>query len=676
MQELPAGTITLLFSDIEGSTALLLRLGDRYAEVLSDQRVLLRAAFERAGGHELGTEGDSFFVVFSRAIDALNAVVDAQRALATHPWPEGAAVRVRMGLHTGEPARQADGYVGLDVHRAARIAASAHGGQVVLSSSTREVVGAELAGVVDFRDLGWHRLKDLPQSERIFQLLAPGLDVDFPPLKSLGARSNLPMPPTPLVGRRRELDALPGMLREPASRLVTLTGVGGTGKTRLALAVASALDHDFPDGVFFVSLAAVTDLGVAWTVIADALDVAADGPTAGAVAEHLAGRSALIVFDNVEQFPAAGEMVAHLRAAAPEVAILVTSRRPLHVRGEHEYPLPPLPVPPAEVASVAEVSSSEATALFVQRASMVRPGFGLTDENAVDVAEICRRLDGLPLAIELAASRSKLLSPCALLARFDDRLGFKTVDTDRPRRQQSLRDTIAWSHDLLAPEFQGPFRRAGVFVDGCSLEAFARVAHTGADPIDAEDAYDIVAELVDHSLVTIADGRDGEPRVGMLQTIRDFAREQLTRVGELDDASRGHAQHYLRVAQVANDEIRGPQQRVVLDRIEAEHGNLRAALAWSLAPDRSDADAVVGLQLCNALSWFWYTHGHAAEGRRWFERAIARAPAQSRAEAADALRGLAILLDQLGEENAAQGALERSLGLAPRSMTGTRSHER
>jgi class 3 adenylate cyclase/predicted ATPase len=363
MRELPTGTVTLLFSDIEGSTALLGRLGERYGEAPSAQRALMRAAVSACRGLEMGTDGDRFFVVFESVGDAVGCCLEAQRALAGHDWPGGVAVRVRMGLHSGEPAVQEDDYVGMDVHRAARIAAAAHGGQVVLSDATRHLVESRLAAGVSVRDLGWRRLKDIEAPERIYQLAGPGLAEEFPPLKSLGAPSRLPVPMTPLVGRESELAQVRAALMRPGIRLVTLTGTGGVGKTRLSLAAAASLDQAFPHGVFFVALAAVRDAGVMWKTIADGLDVTGDGPAADAVTGYLRDRRALLVLDNLEQLHGAAGVVAGLLAAAPGLVVLATSRRPLHLPAEQELPVPPLEVP-REAGSVEQVAGCGAARLF------------------------------------------------------------------------------------------------------------------------------------------------------------------------------------------------------------------------------------------------------------------------------------------------------------------------
>jgi predicted ATPase len=659
----------MLFSDIEGSTALLSRLGQRYGEDLSAQRAMLRAAFFASRGQEMGTEGDSFFVVFESAGDAIGCCVAAQRALSGHDWPGGVAVRVRMGLHSGEPDRHEDGYVGLDVHRAARIAATAHGGQVVLSEATWHLVQSRLPAGVAVRDLGWHRLKDIEAAEHIYQLAAVGLQEQFPPLKSLGAQTSLPLPMTPLVGQDHLLGQICAAVRRPGVRLVTLTGTGGVGKTRLALAAASSLGEAFPHGVFFVSLAAVHEAEVMWKTIAGGLDVGGDRPAA-AVTEHLSDRAALLVLDNLEQLDGAASVVAALLAAAPDLAVLATSRRPLHLQGEHEQPVLPLEVP--RDAGLTEAVACSAAQLFVQQADMVMPGFALTERNAADVVAICRRLDGLPLAIELAASRVKLLAPRALLARLGHSLGLATDDVGRPLRQQTLRNTIAWSYDLLAPDLAEVFRRAGVFAAGCDLEALAAVAMAdhgqGATAGTGPDPLQPVAGLLDVSLITVTEGADGEPRVGMLETIREYALERLEQAGEQDDTRRRHANYYAAFAERAHDQLRGPAHLASLVSLEAEHDNLRAALSWSLearAASRASDDerAAVGLRLVQALAQFWYQHGYATEGRRWLERAVELASDDARAPLAKVAHWLGVLLEQQGELDAALPLFERGLAV-------------
>ena len=658
----------MLFTDIEGSTALVNRLGDRYGEALSAQRALMRAAIAECRGREMGTEGDSFFVVFESAGDAVGCCLAAQRALAGHPWPGGTAVRVRMGLHSGEPVRHEDGYIGMDVHRAARIAAAAHGGQVVLSDATRLLAQSRLPAGVSVRDLGFHRLKDIEAQERIYQLVGAGLREDFPALKSLGTQASLPAPLTPLVGRDGDLERLRAAITRPDVRLMTLTGTGGVGKTRLALAAAASLAEAFPHGVFFIALAAVRDAEIMWKTLAESLGVAGDGPAADLVTAYLGERRALLVLDNLEQLDQAATAVAALLAAAAGVTVLATSRRPLHLPGEHEQPVPALELP--RDADVAAVAASGAAQLFAQQAGMVRPGFALTEGNAADIAAICGRLDGLPLAIELAASRVRLLAPKALLARLDQSLGLAAADAGRPLRQQTMRNLVAWSYDLLAPAAAEAFRRMSVFAGGCDLDALAAVAAGGDGPAAAADPLQLAADLMDVSLITVTEGAGDEPRAGMLETIRQYALEQLELAGDLDDACRAHAQHYAGVAERADEQLRGsgPAHLDALDRLEAEHDNLRAALAWALGTSAaglagSDDRAGLGLRLVDALGLFWYRRGYLAEGQRWLQRAVELTAADGGAPLAQAAHWLGVLLEQQGETRASLALFERSLAI-------------
>ncbi len=656
MPELPTGTITMLFSDIEGSTRLLGRLGERYPAVLSVQRKILRQAIGACRGYEMGTEGDSFFVVFGSAADAVRCCVTAQRNLAGEDWPAGIAVQVRMGLHSGEPIRHEDGYVGMDVHRAARIAATAHGGQVVLSEVTRSLAGIALTGDVSVKDLGWHRLKDIEEPERIYQLVADGLAGQFPALRSLGAQTSLPEPPSPLIGRDDELARLAGMAVQPGIRLITLTGAGGVGKTRLALAVAAALGPVFEHGVYFVPLAAVRDGEVLWKSIADLLDVTGPGPAEAVVTGHLRGRHALLVLDNLEQLDQASGAVGSLLAGAPGVVVLATSRSPLHLTGEHQYPVRPLSVPGGQ--DLAEVAATGAARLFAQQAAMVRPGFALTGGNCADIAAICRRLDGLPLAIELAAARVRLLSPGALLARLATSLSLTTPDTGRPARHQALRSTIAWSYELLSADRQEQLMRTSAFTGGCDLEAFSAVAlaDPGADPLPA------VSDLLDASLITVSDDDRGEPRVGMLETIREFARERLSQDGSSGRIRRRHASYYAGLAEQLSGELRGPGRLAVLRRFEIEIGNMHAALDWAFGAEAGEADRTgAGLRLVQALAPFWYEHGHAGEGRRWLRRALELADGGP--QAGQLTHWLGVLLQQQGQNELAIQFLERSLAI-------------
>ncbi|HSD81714.1 MAG TPA: adenylate/guanylate cyclase domain-containing protein, partial [Solirubrobacteraceae bacterium] len=618
---LPVGTVTLLFTDIEGSTRLLDRLGDRYAGVLADHRRLLRDAFAAAGGAEVDTQGDAFFVAFARAGDAVRAAVAAQRALVAHPWPGGMAVRVRMGIHSGEPATTGDGYVGLDVHRGARICAAGHGGQVLVSGSTRALLGDRPGGGIAWRDLGDHRLKDLPAPERLFQLVVDGLPADFPPVKSLDDRpTNLPAQLTPLVGRRRELGELAAMLERDATRLVTLTGPGGSGKSRLSLEVAGEWRELHPGWVFAVELAPVADPGLAGPAIADALGLLADGgePARETLLRGLAGQPVLLVLDNFEHLLPAAPLLAELLAGCPRLRVLVTSRAPLRLSGEHRYEVRPLP-------------ADDAVALFLERARAVRPGLALDDATRRPVTAICARLEGLPLAIELAAARSGLLPPPALLERLEAPLALLTAGArDRPERQQTMRATIDWSFRLLTGAERDALAALSVFAGGFALDAADAVA--GA-------SLDVLGALVDASLLRGSDRADGEPRFSMLETIREYGREQLAEAGRAAAVAARHARFFRDLVRDTVSEPWGPRIERGLAVVEREHDNVRAALGWAV-----EHDPVLAVELAGGLVWFWDTHGHLAEGRRWLDLALARgrdAPPAARARACFAVVRLA-----------------------------------
>src|SRR3989440_6154928 len=495
IRNLPTGTVTLLFTDIEGSTHLLQQLGDRYAGVLAECRRLLRASFQEWNGHEVVTQGDAFFAAFARATDAVTASVEVQRALASHPWPEGVAVRVRMGLHTGEPTLTPEGYVGLDVHRAARIMSAGHGGQVLLSQTTCNLVEQDLTDDVTLRDLGEYRLKDLGRPRRLFQLAISGLPDDFLPLKTLDVYpNNLPVQLTPFIGREQEVAVVCELLRRDDVRLLTLTGPGGTGKTRLGLQVAAELSDLFVDGVFFVNLAPISDSTLVVPAIAQALEMreGTGQPLLERLREELRQKQMLLLLDNFEQVVTASVQIVDVLVACPRLKMLLTSREVLHVQAEHEFPVPPLALPdPKRLPDLVMLSHNAAVALFLQRAQAVKPDFQLTNANARAIVEICVRLDGLPLAIELAAARMKLLPPQALLARLEQRLQVLTgMSRDVPARQQTLRNTIEWSYNLLDEQEQRLFRQLSVFVGGCTLEAVEAVhSAPGGGQEAAPDVY-------------------------------------------------------------------------------------------------------------------------------------------------------------------------------------------
>jgi predicted ATPase/class 3 adenylate cyclase len=621
-----AGILTFLFSDIEGSTRLEQALGStRYGELRERHRALLRAAFAAHDGHEEGTEGDSFFVSFPTAAGAIAAAAAAQRAIAGEPWPEDGAIRVRMGIHSGEARLLGGSLVGLDINRAARIAGVAHGGQALVSEATRVLAGSALPDGLGFRDLGAHRLKDLRDPARIHQLEIPGLRADFPPLRSLDAHpNNLPTQLTSFVGRETELAEARALLA--ANRLVTLTGPGGTGKTRLSLQVAASAADDFPDGLFFVALETVRDPELVASRIAGAIGLAETSrPARDMLVEWLGSRKVLFVLDNFEQVLGAGPIVTDLLRAAPGLKAMVTSRAALHVSGEQEYPVPGLPTPPdlshlsaieraqlpAEIRTPdpERLSTYEAVRLFIARASAVRPGFSVTNENAPAVAAISARLHGMPLAIELAAARVKLLSPDAILARLEDQLGVLAAGSrDLPMRQQTLRGAIAWSYDLLDEPLRRLLDRLSVFQGGFDLEAAEGVCGPAGEV--GGDILDGLTSLADQSLIKVVDGPD--VRFVMLETIREFAGEMLDSRGECDAVRTHHTDWFLALAERAAPELPGSDQRRWLERLETEHDNLRAALDRSVGA--GDADRAI--RLAFALWRFWQKRGHLAEARR------------------------------------------------------------
>jgi predicted ATPase/class 3 adenylate cyclase len=634
---LPTGTVTFLFTDIEGSTRLVQSLGDQYAKVLADHCRIMRDAIGGADGVEVGTEGDSFFAVFREPRAAVDAALAAQRALGAHDWPGSAEVRVRMGVHTGEGKLGGDNYLGLDVHRAARIAAAGHGGQVLVSDATRSLVERILPGGAHLRELGAHRLKDLATPERLFQLEATGLAGEFPALRTLDARANnLPVQLTSFVGREADITALSELLdRTP---LVTLTGPGGTGKTRLALQVAAERLTSFADGVYVVELAPISNPELVASAIASALTIReqADRPLFDTLKDELRDRELLLVLDNFEQVTPAAPLMTDLLASAPRLRILVTSRAVLHVRGEHEFPVAPLRIPdPSSLPPLEALSHYEGVALFVERAMATRPDFTITPESAPAIAEIVARLDGLPLAIELAAAKARLLGPEAILGRLGSRLAFLGGGPrDLPARQQTLRQAIDWSYTLLSEEQQAFMSRLSVFVGGWTIDAAAAVV----DDLGV-DAFEGLAMLVDQSLVRREEASAGEPRFLMLETIREYALERLSESGKLDEIRRRHATYFLSVAEAIEPQLLTSPDAG--DRIATDHDNFRAAMNWAIETNEAD----LGLRLGYALWRFWQQRAHLREGRDWFERVLAmpgaREPSAARAKGLTGAAGIA-----------------------------------
>lgn len=592
MRTLPVGTVTFLVTDVEGSTRLLHDLGaDVYAQALAAHRRVVRAACGAHGGVEVDTQGDAFLFAFPTAAGARAGAMEIARELESGP------IRVRMGLHTGTPLLTDEGYVGEDVHLAARVAAAAHGGQVVLSEAAADLVEHPLT------DLGEHRVKDFDAPVRLFQLG----DGAFPPLKTI-SNTNLPRPASSFVGRERELARVLERI-EGGVRLLTLTGPGGSGKTRLAIEAAGSVVSEFKAGVFWVGLASLRDSGLVTEVVAQTV-----GARNG-LAQHIGDREMLLLLDNVEQVIDAAPELSQLVTACPRLTLLVTSRELLRVQGEVEYPVPPL-------------AEAEAAALFCERAQLA---------PTAEIATLCRRLDNLPLAVELAAARTKALSPAQIVERLSDRLDLFRGGRDADPRQRTLRATIEWSYDLLSPDEQALFRRLAVFAGGFTLEAATKVAEADIDTLQS---------LVEKSLLRFANRR-----YSMMETIREFALEQHP-PRAWDAIRRRHRAYMVELAEASAEDLHTPRESAEAARLAPEHANFRAAVSDALAAGEPDD---VG-RILGAIYPFLISHGHLAEAREWAERALA-----ARERLSD--HGLAETLVGGGEIARFAGDLSRAIGL-------------
>jgi predicted ATPase/class 3 adenylate cyclase len=658
----PTGTVTFLFTDIEGSTRMWERSPQAMQAALARHDEILRGATEQHGGYIFKTVGDAFCCAFPTAPDALEAALDGQWLLLKERWGESIPLRVRMALHMGAAEERDGDYFGPPVNRVARLLSAGHGGQVLLSLPTQELVRDQLPVGTSLMDLGERHLKDLFRPERVFQLLATGLPSEFPPLRTLEAyRNNLPLQPTPLIGREKEVAEVCDLLGAEATRLLTLTGPGGIGKTRLALQAAADLLDEFPDGTYFVQLATLTEAELFISAVAETLGVREIGeqPLDESLKDYLHERRLLLLLDNFEQVLGAAPTVTELLTAAPGLKVLATSRAPLGLYGEHELPVPPLTLPDLKLQPPLErLTQYEAVGLFVERARAVKPDFKVTNESAPAVAEICVRLDGLPLAIELAAARIKMLPPKAMLQRLSSRLKLLTGGArDLPERQRTLRATIEWSFALLNEGEQVLFGRLAVFSGGRTLEAIEAICDAEGDlPMEV---FDGVSSLLDKSLLRQEEGPNGEPRFVMLETVHEFAREKLKESAEAEEINRAHAQYFLTLAEEANPELKGANQLEWLERLEAEHDNMRAALTWALK--RKEVE--VALRLGGALWWFWSMRGYHSEGRRWLEEALAMDGRVSPEVRAMALAGVGELAFDQGDLDRAKEACQEGLEL-------------
>lgn len=660
MSPLPTGMVTFLFTDVEGSTNLLQLLEDRYVAVIGEHRRLLRAAFHAWGGHEIDTAGDGFFVAFAQARDALNAAVAAQRAIATYTWPEGAPIRVRVGIHTGQAVPAFGGYVGLDVHRAARIMAAGYGGEILLSQATQSLVEGALPDDITLKDLGEHRLKDLSRPERILQVVTPDLPADFPPLRTLDVISNnLPIQLTSFIGRERETNDVKRLLT--TTRLLTLQGAGGAGKSRLAIQIAADLIEDYQHGVWFVDLAPLTDPAQVPRTVAATLGVreVAGRTLVDTLIDFLRPKTLLLILDNCEHLltPCA-HLAEALLQACPNLRLLATSREAMRIAGETAYSVPSLSLPETVSLGLDDLLQYEAVRLFADRAAAMRPDFTINVETARAAASICRQLDGMPLAIELAAARVKALTPEQIAGRLSDRFLLLTQGsrTALPRHQ-TLQGAIDWSHDLLTAEERILLRRLAVFAGGWALEGAEAVC--AGEGLDRRDILDLLTRLVDRSLVVV-EGQNGTMRYRILETVRQYASEKLGEAGERTQVRERHAQWYLALTEEAEPMLRGPEQSVWLKRLEREYGNLRAALAWSVS---ESGDREQALRLAGNLWRFWNVRGYLSEWGEWLARAQEASQDATPAVRARSLFAAAVLGFLQRADHRAASLLQQALGL-------------
>jgi predicted ATPase/class 3 adenylate cyclase len=659
--EVPSGTVTFLFTDIEGSTRLWERNPVAMGNALERHDALLRDAIGQNDGRVFATGGDAFCTAFHTADAALRAALAAQRALAREPWPTATPIRVRMALHTGTAEMRGNDFFGPPLNRVARLLSAGYGGQVLLSQATQELIRDDLPTGATLRDMGERRLKDLIRPERVYQLVASDLADEFPPLKTLDARAhNLPQQLTSFVGREREMGQVKDLVR--STRLVTLTGAGGAGKTRLALQASADLIDDFAHGVWFVDLAALGDERLVPQAVATVLGVRErpGAAIADALVEAMGDRELLLVLDNCEHLiQAAAALSQRMLSAAAGVRILATSREALRIPGEVTYRVPSLAAPgPRTPAHIDALAQYAAVQLFIDRARAVQPSFHVDDANAPAVASICYQLDGIPLAIELAAARVRSLTVTEVNDRLGQRFRLLTsgARTALPR-QQTLRALIDWSFDLLNASERALLCRVACFAGGWTADAATAVA-TDA-PMVADEVPDLLSALADKSLV-VAEDRGGATRYRLPETVRQYARERLLELGEDARCRRRHFEWFLSLVLEAEPRLTGPEQKGWLDRLEAEHDNLRAALEWAAAADGARAN---GLRLAGNLFWFWYVRGYLGEGRAWISGFLAAAPDADASVRAKALQNGGSLAWQQGDYTAARALHEEALAL-------------
>jgi predicted ATPase len=632
---------------------------------LARHDALLRRAFESQGGHVFKTGGDAFCVAFLRTSDALAAALAAQLALATEPWGDLEPLRARVAIHAGAAEARDGDYFGPTLNRSARLLAIGHGGQILLSQTAFDLVRDALPSDVGLRELGSHRLKDLQRSEPVFQLVHPQLATDFPPLRSLESLpNNLPLQLTSFVGREGEIVELKRLLG--TTRLVTLTGAGGSGKTRLALQLAAELLEAYPDGIWFLELATLSDPGLVPQTLAAAVGVREQPGRAlvEVLAEALKPRGLLLVLDNCEHLlEACAALAERLLRSCPGVRVVATSREVLNVAGELAWPVPALSAPDPRGLSPHELGPTliryEAVRLFIERAVLAQPAFALTHDNAAAVARICHQLDGIPLAIELAAARVKLMAVEQIAARLDDRFRLLTGGSRSALpRHQTLRATIDWSYGLLSEPERTLLQRLSVFAGGWTLEAAEAVC--AGEGVAGREVLELQGHLVDKSLVLVEGGAGGEARYRLLATIRQYAADRLVEAGVAGPTHQRHQVWCVALAEVAEPELWGPQQAQWLERLEQEHDNLRMGLEWSLAEEEGGE---LALRLVGALFRFWGVRGYLSEGSRWLDAALAKGARATPRSRARALRGAGLLARQQAELERARTLFDQALAL-------------
>jgi predicted ATPase/class 3 adenylate cyclase len=663
MPELPSGTVTFLFTDIEGSTRLWEEHPAEMRAALAGHDTVLRSAIEGHGGYVFKTMGDAFDAVFSRAADAVAAAAAIQRDLTAEEQVFPGGLRVRVALHTGTAEERDSDYFGPALNRVARLLGAGHGGQILLSEATRLLVEESLPEGTALRDLGRHRLKDLSSPERVAQLVVSGLRSEFPPLLSLDVLpNNLPRQLTSFVGRTKELGEINALLQQ--NSVLTLTGSGGAGKTRLALQVAAEMIESFPDGVWLVELTALADSALVTQTAAMALGVHEEHrPIIQTLVDYLKPRALLLLLDNCEHVLASSaELVQTLLQHCPTLRILATSQEALGIAGEAVYRVPSLTMPdPSRLPPLEQLTGFESIRLFVERGAASRPGFELTSANAAAVAQICARLDGIPLAIELAAARVKVLSVDEIAKRLTDRFKLLTLGSrSAPTRHQTLRAALDWSYDLLSEKERLLLQRLSVFAGGWTLDAAEAVC---ADQNCPEgEVLDVLTRLVDRSLVVVGElGQDTWYR--LLETVRLYAREKLEGSADAEAVRRRHRDWYMQFVEAAEPELQGPALESWLRRLEAEHDNIRAALEWCRT---SESNPAYGLRLAGAMWHFWEVRGYWTEGREWLEGALKRAGDLDVPARAKALTGAANLAFFQGDFTRASALGTESLALSRR----------